>query len=114
MDCFDQLSELCEKYKKTHDIIIGGDFNENISIENKSKRACVMNKFMEEYDLTTTSNGPLFINVNGVSVTEIDYVLYSDCNKKQKTVSKLEDIKANVSDQYPLLLQVECCLSIKF
>ena len=61
------MHEICEKLGTTHDIIIGGDFNENIHASdlNTSNRARLFIDFMGENGLTTERNGPTFMNVYG-------------------------------------------------
>jgi exonuclease III len=56
-DCFDQLYEIVQKYSITHEIIIAGDFNEDISTKiNNSRRAVKLRTFMEECNLATNTN----------------------------------------------------------
>jgi hypothetical protein len=38
-DCLDQLYEIIQNFETTHEIIVGGDFNEDISKYNNSRRA---------------------------------------------------------------------------
>jgi metallophosphoesterase superfamily enzyme len=55
-DCFDQLYEIVQKYSINHEIIIAGDFNEDISTKiNNSRRAVKLRTFMEECNLATNT-----------------------------------------------------------
>jgi hypothetical protein len=38
-ECIDQIFEIIQKYQNSHEIVIGGDFNEDISKNNNSRRA---------------------------------------------------------------------------
>jgi hypothetical protein len=39
--------EICIKYKTTHDILIGGDLNEDLSKENGEKRSTYIKQFIK-------------------------------------------------------------------
>ena len=53
VECIEQLQELIYTYQGTHEIIIGGDFNENALVKNNSKRSNCFHNFISENDLTT-------------------------------------------------------------
>ncbi|CAG2193575.1 unnamed protein product [Mytilus edulis] len=109
-DCIDQLYEIVQKYKETHDIVIGGDFNEDIVKEtNNSKRKIALLEFMKECKLTTNHKGPTFINTSGADVSEIDYFLHS--NIELQPSKRITDHPVNVSDHHPILLQMQCYLT---
>jgi exonuclease III len=56
-DCFDQLYEIVQKYSTTHEMIIAGDFNEDLSTKiSNSRRAVKLRAFMEERNLATNTN----------------------------------------------------------
>ncbi|CAG2193477.1 unnamed protein product [Mytilus edulis] len=105
-DCIDQLYEIVQKYKETHDIVIGGDFNEDIVKEtNNSKRKIALLEFMKECKLTTNHKGPTFINTSGADISEIYYFLHS--NIELQPSKKITDHPVNVSDHHPILLQMQ-------
>ena len=110
-DCLDQLHEIIMKYGSSHDIIIGGDLNEDIyNDENKSGRKKRLLQFIEECNLTTNQKGPTFINVAGVDTSEIDYFLYP---KNRSLLSRrIIDLPFNVSDHHPISLEIQCQLAI--
>ncbi|CAG2235471.1 ACOT1_2_4 [Mytilus edulis] len=112
-ECIDQLFELIQKYDTTHDVIIGGDFNEDISKTNNSRRARKLNKFIEECNMKIDLKGPTFINVKGVEVSEIDYFIYKVNNFKNLESTRLVDIPSNVSDHYPIKVILPCELTKK-
>ena len=43
--------EICIKYKTTHDILIGGDLNEDLSKENGEKRSTYIKQFINDCNL---------------------------------------------------------------
>ena len=44
--------EICIKYKTTHDILIGGDLNEDLSKENGEKRSTYIKQFINDCNLS--------------------------------------------------------------
>ena len=112
-ECIDQLFELIQKYDTTHDVIIGGDFNEDISKTNNSRRARKLKKFIEECNMKIDLKGPTFINVKGVEVSEIDYFIYKVNNSRNLESTRLVDIPSNVSDHYPIKVILPCALTKK-
>ncbi|CAC5405238.1 unnamed protein product [Mytilus coruscus] len=109
-NCIDQLNEIVQKYKGTHEIVIGGDFNEDIVKEtNNSKRKIALLEFMKECKLTTNHKGPTFINTSGADISEIDYFLHSNIDLQPS--KRITDHPVNVSDHHPILLQIECYLT---
>lgn len=108
-ECIDQIFEIIQTYQTTHEIIVGGDMNEDISKMNNSRRAVKLRELMTECNLTTNTTGPTFMNVKGVEVSEIDYFLYQkDLDRKAQRLSSLT---SNVSDHHPLKLTVTCQLT---
>ena len=83
LDCFDQLNEICQKYKATYEIIVGGDFNENVSVTSTTSRADALRGFIRENGFTTEYNGPTFMNVYGAEVSEIDYFYINSQSTKE-------------------------------
>ena len=51
LECLDQLNEILLKYRSTHSILIGGDFNENFSSSSIRRSMCLKN-FISDYSLT--------------------------------------------------------------
>ncbi|CAG2240370.1 unnamed protein product [Mytilus edulis] len=97
-ECIDQLFELIQKYDTTHDVIIGGDFNEDISKTNNSRRARKLNKFIEECNMKIDLKGPTFINVKGVEVSEIDYFIYK-VNILPCELTKKDPLESNIQSR---------------
>ena len=75
-DCVDQLNEIIYTFKNSHQIIIGGDFNEDIVHGPCSKRKSGIQSLMEEHDLVTKHNASTFILSNGRDSTSIDFFIY--------------------------------------
>ena len=65
-ECFDHLYEIFEKYSDSHDIVVGGDFNEYIYSGHNSKRNRTFKTFLTEKDFIASSVGPTFINNAGM------------------------------------------------
>ena len=60
-------------YEQTYQIIIGGDFNEEITNINTTTRQKYVVEFMAEHQMYTKEVGPTFINAKGKDCTSIDY-----------------------------------------
>ena len=76
LDCLDQLNEILIKYDDTHDVVLGGDFNEEL-MQGSSRRSASLNEFLSDHNLITTKSDKTFIHPNGVDSTTIDYLFYS-------------------------------------
>jgi hypothetical protein len=102
----DQLHEIMVTYKNTHQIIIGGDFNEDIVNGKDSHRKHNIELFMLEHDLIASDLGATFIHNSGHDSTSIDFFLYQ--NLYNDNIIHLEklDITGNVSDHYPLIMTI--------
>ncbi|CAG2242255.1 unnamed protein product [Mytilus edulis] len=96
-----------EVYKTTHQIIIGGDFNENIFKENNSNRKNYILDFMSDHNLSTTEVGITYTHTSGISSSAIDYILYQEKFKDFIINIEKPDIISNVSDHLPILLQLK-------
>ncbi|CAG2253597.1 DHRS11 [Mytilus edulis] len=107
LDCLDQIYEIVQKYGGTHEIIVGGDLNEDLyNPSNNSRRKHKLNDLMVECNLKTNSKGLTFINVNGIDTSEIDYFLYTD--PKCEPSKRLIDLPSNVSDHHPISMRIKC------
>ena len=104
-DTLDQLSEITAKYS-SHQIIIGGDFNEDIIEPNKnSKRLQLLENFLLENKLSHRPVGKTYINPNGIETSAVDYIVHDDkMNDRLLSAIRLEAIPTNVSDHIPI-----CC-----
>ena len=68
-DCVDQIHEIYQKYNQTHDIIIGGDLNEDLSNkDSKNQRKDYLLNFVEEcnFQYSCTGKNVHKIKWNGV------------------------------------------------
>ncbi|MEW8547545.1 MAG: endonuclease/exonuclease/phosphatase family protein, partial [Candidatus Thiodiazotropha sp.] len=108
-DCIDQLNEVVLKYKETHEILIGGDFNEIYEPQIcSSRRSKYLKEFLVEHMLVTQTTGKTFIHPNGTDSSTIDFFFYQDPLKYQ--ISKIEvlrDLLENNSDHYPINCQLD-------
>ncbi|CAC5379561.1 unnamed protein product [Mytilus coruscus] len=106
LECIDQLNETVCTYSNTHQIIIGGDFNEDIINGASSQRKKYINDFMQDHELSSNETGLTFIHSNGKDATAIDFILYQ--NKYSENIIDIQklNVTSNVSDHYPLLLSV--------
>ena len=91
--------------KNTHQIIIGGDFNENILEGIESQRKKYINDFISDHQLCAVKVGLTYCHPSGQATSAIDYVLYQE--KHESEVLKIQklDVVANVSDHQPIELQ---------
>ena len=67
-ECIDQLHEIMSTYEQTHQVIIGGDFNEEITNINTTTRQQYAVEFMAEHQMYTKEMGPTFINAKGPTI----------------------------------------------
>ena len=70
-DCIDQLYEIFQKFKDTHDILIGGDLNEDLNKSSPDKRGKYIRTFITDCQLTASFSGNTYINPKGEECTEI-------------------------------------------
>ena len=109
-DIIDQLHEIYQKYHETHEIIIGGDLNEDLSNQNcSSKRREYLRNFISECNLKYCISGKTFTNSSGRECSEIDYFL-TQTRSKLGTVKKyiIQTIDSNTSDHKPI------CISLSY
>ncbi|VDI26989.1 Hypothetical predicted protein [Mytilus galloprovincialis] len=106
LQCIDQLNEIVCTYSNTHQIFIGGDFNEDIINGASSQRKKCINDFMQDHELSSKETGLAFIHSNGKDATAIDFILYQ--NKYSENIIDIRklNVTSNVSDHYPILLSV--------
>ena len=104
-ECVDILHEIFETYENTHQIIIGGDFNENILEGIEAQRKKYINDFMSDHQLCAVKVGLIYVHPSGQATSAIDYMLYQE--KHEREVLKIQklDAVANVSDHQPIQLQ---------
>ena len=109
-DCLAQVHGILQKFRTTHYIIIGGggDFNMDITYHKSSRRKNSLNQVISENELTTSINRKTYVNPNGVDVSDLDYIFYSDdLRHKVKSTRRLDDVHSSVSNHYPVLCTVE-------
>jgi hypothetical protein len=70
------------KYNLTHDILIGGDINEDLTKKSNDYRANYINQFINECHLEITFAGNTFVNSAGQPCCEIEYFLYSKSSNR--------------------------------
>ena len=75
-DCISQLHEIYQKYSTTHTVIFGGDFNEDLQSPKQSERKHLLEKFLNQCQLTTRETGKTYINPDGVEISTIDYMFF--------------------------------------
>ena len=75
-ECVDILHEIFETYENTHQIIIGGDFNENILEGIEAQRKKYINDFMSDHQLCAVKVGLIYFHPSGQATSAIDYMLY--------------------------------------
>jgi hypothetical protein len=100
--CVDILHEIFETYENTHQIIIGGDFKENILEGIESQRKKYINDFISDHQLCAVKVGLRYCHPSGQATSGIGYVLYQE--KHESEVLKIQklDVVANVSDHQPI------------
>ena len=102
-ECVDELREIVLKYERTHNIIIGGDINEDL---NKSKanntRKAYLTEFIKDFNLVYENSGYTFTNSRGVECSEIDYFLHKIPLEKIVKTKSILHIISNTSDHHPI------------
>ena len=109
-ECVDQLAEIVTKYLD-HDILIGGDFNEDISVTQRSRRLKYLQEFVAEYKMNIASSSKTFVHANGKDCSNIDYFMF----RKSPTLSLhditcLNTIGGNTSDHFPVRCEINSML----
>ena len=97
-----------------HDIIIGGDLNEDLTNPTHNRRKAHLLDFMSDYHFCTSFTEPTFIYSNGKDSTTIDYILVqkSDTLKIGET-ERLNTLASNTSNHLPVLYSTQCTLIAK-
>ena len=102
IDCTEQLNSIYQMYGCSHNILVGGDINEDISVLNSGRRNRVFRNFVTDNELQFTDLGKTFLNAEGVEVSKIDYFLYGDgMSDLLMDFVKLDSCRASLSDHYP-------------
>ncbi|XP_063427548.1 uncharacterized protein LOC134711049 [Mytilus trossulus] len=108
LDTIDQLNEIITKYQDTHEIIIGGDLNEDLgNDERQNKRKKYLQQLIEDYRLGYENTGKTFIKTNGQECSELDYFLYKSRHMEMTEKEVLKDVISNHSDHYPIKCEVK-------
>ena len=77
LDSLAQLQEIIQKFKSSHYILLGGDFNECLTSQKTTKRLTSIRQFLVENQLSWQQTGNTYIVPNGVETSTIDYIFYS-------------------------------------
>ena len=101
VECLDQLREIILKFRSTHSILFGGDFNEDY-LAGSTRRSSCLKEFLSDFCLATTATEKTFIHPNGVDSTTIDYLFYSHSFTSKVLQVKRLDFVENNSDHYPV------------
>ena len=114
MECFTQLEEILQKYSGSHEVLIGGDLNIDLTKSKGSKKKTYLMDFLKDFDLRATFNDQTYINPQGKDCSEIDYFVHTDFSERQiskKTV--LKEMEMNLSDHYPISINILSSTTIK-
>ena len=107
-DCLDQLSEIVAKYNGSHNIVLGGDMNEDMVLRDHTVRAQLLKSFVKDSLLDTKHTSQTYSNPEGVLVSTLDYIFYSkDLTEKVTQHKCLESLQTSVSDHLPVLCQMQ-------
>jgi hypothetical protein len=87
----------------THDILIGGNINEDISRNKSDNRAKYIQQLIQNCYLQVCSAGNTDVNPNDQECKEIDYFLYNrNTDRKFSDKIILDKLERNTSDHYPI------------
>lgn len=107
VECIEQLQELINTFQRTHEILIGGDFNENAVNKTNSKRSTSFHQFIKDNDLMTRITEHTFTHPNGKDTSTIDFFLYKQkLDQRVLRIERCENLSENVSDHYPVSMTV--------
>ena len=107
-DCLDQLSEIEAKYNGSHNIVLGGDMNEDMVLRDHTVRAQLLKSFVKDSLLDTKHTSQTYSNPEGVLVSTLDYIFYSkDFTEKVTQHKCLESLQTSVYDHLPVLCQMQ-------
>ncbi|CAC5411732.1 unnamed protein product [Mytilus coruscus] len=95
LECIDELNEIVCTYSNTHQIIIGGDFNEDIINGASSQKKKYINDFMQDHELSSNETGHTFIHSNGKDATAIDFILYQ--NKYSENIIDIQKLNKKLN-----------------
>lgn len=107
MECVEQLQEIIYKYRDSHDIIIGGDFNENATQQLGTKRSKCLHKFLSDNNLVTRKTENTFIHSNGRDTSLIDFIVYQETFESKIQIKRADHYISNVFDHYPVQVQLK-------
>ena len=99
-DMISQLSEVLEKYRNTHEIVICGDMNGSAH-RDKTSHDPLFKKFLIHYPEKDT-----FYHHNGKSSGQIYYII-STCKNILKKVEIMNMDPKNTSDHVPVIAQIK-------
>ena len=107
MDCLVQLEEILTKYRDSHEILIGGDLNVDLTKNIPSKKKCLLLQFIENFNLNVSYDCQTYINPLGIDCSEIDYFPQSEMKDRQITEKNCyKHLETNSSDHYPVSISV--------
>ena len=114
-DCLSQLQEIVTKYSNTHSIVLGGDFNEDLSIVNNPRRKTSLEQFLTDNQqerhtqpLTEQTSAQVKKAISSLNKGKApDQNLVDNVLK----IETLTDEHTNVSDHYPLCCTLECVVN---
>ena len=109
----EQLFEICQKYCLTHDILIGGDNNADISRNTSDNRAKYIQQLIQDCHLQVCSAGNTYVNPKCQECSEIDYFLYNRyTDRKFSDKIILDKLEPNTSDHYPI--SITCNANLEY
>ncbi|MES9904479.1 MAG: reverse transcriptase domain-containing protein [Sedimenticola sp.] len=113
-DCIAQIHEIIQTFQHTHRILIGGDLNESALTIADNRRSRCLHQFLRENELVTWETDCTFIHPNGKDSSTIDFFLATDRVKQVvNSVKRVDDCISNVSDHYPVSLEMQVNLANK-
>ena len=111
-DTLEQISEIIQKFKDTHNMLICGNMNASLHRDNRTKDMNYKH-FISENDLQMANQYPCkstFFHHNGKSESQIDYFIHHEQNNVPYSV-KIHDMDPiNVSDHTMISATLELSL----
>ena len=103
------MEEICLKFQNSHDIVIGGDLNEDLNKLNQdkpAKRLLLLKKFIDTFSLQYSTTEKTYISPTGVECSEIDYFLVKSTQLVHSPKLVLTDMATNTSDHHPIMINI--------
>ena len=100
--------KLSGRSPNSHDIILGGDIDEDLNDYKPNKpRNEYLKQFIHELNLQYENRGYIFTNSKGCECSELDYFIYNIDSKSVLDKKSVLRIDTNPSDHFPISMTIK-------